>query len=419
MDRRMPKSWWTWRRGASLAAVVLLVVVLSWSFISPDGGRSLRVSATRLSLATITRGEFQEFIPATGIVVPRTSHYLDAAEGGRVEQVYREAGSLVEAGDEILRLGNTKLLLDIMYREAELYQQSNNLRNTKILMEQNRLQVSRELLETDHELAQQRRATGSLETLMKDSLVPRREYEEARDRLAYLTSRRELVLAAQEQDNLFRNAQIERLDASLRRMQSNLEIVKRDQENLILRAPIPGQLTALDAEVGQSKARGERLGQIDVLDGYKLRAAVDEYYIARINSGLPGAFTLSADRYGLQVEKVYPQVVDGRFEIDLRFSEREPSGIRRGQTIRFRLELGDSSDAVLLPEGPYRHTTGGRWVYVLDEHGKTARRTEIDVGRQNPLFLEVLDGLSPGDRVITSGYERFGDASRLILGESS
>jgi HlyD family secretion protein len=335
---------------------------------------------------------------------------VDAAEGGRVEEVFREAGSLVEEGDEVLRLGNTNLLLDIMYREAELYQQSNNLRNTKILMEQNRVQVQRELLELDYEIAQQQRITAGHEALER-SFVSRQEYEEARDRLSYFRQRRDLVLAAREQDDRFRRAQIEQLEDSLQRMQSNLEILKRNQGNLVVRAPISGQLTALDAEVGQSKARGDRLGQIDVLDGFRLRAAIDEFHVARVQRGLHGSFTL--------VEKVYPQVVKGQFEVDLQFTGEEPAVIRRGQTIRFRLELGDPSEAVLLPNSAFYQSTGGRWAYVLDDSGDTAHRREIALGRQNTRFLEVLDGLLPGERVIISGYEPFGDADRLILGGGS
>jgi HlyD family secretion protein len=418
MDRKIRRRRWTSWRIVSLAVALPLVVFLVWSALVMRGGRPLRVRAERLTIATVTRGEFQEFLPVSSTVVPRTTHYLDAAEGGRVEEVFREAGSLVEEGDEILRLGNSNLLLDIMYREAELYQQSNNLRNTKILMEQNRVQVQRELLELDYEIAQQQRITAGHEALER-SFVSRQEYEEARDRLSYFRQRRDLVLAAREQDDRFRRAQIEQLEDSLQRMQSNLEILKRNQGNLVVRAPISGQLTALDAEVGQSKARGDRLGQIDVLDGFRLRAAIDEFHVARVQRGLHGSFTLAGESYEVQVEKVYPQVVDGRFEVDLRFTGAEPAVVRRGQTIRLRLELGDPSEAVLLPNSAFYQSTGGRWAYVLDDSGDTAHRREIALGRKNTRFLEVLDGLLPGERVIISGYEPFGDADRLILGGGS
>jgi HlyD family secretion protein len=323
----------------------------------------------------------------------------------------------VEAGDEILRLGNTNLLLDIMYREAELYQQSNNLRNSKILMEQNRLQMDREILEVDHEITRQKRITESYEHLNQESLISRQEYEESRDRLAYLTEKRELVLAAQSEDQKFRESQIEQLDASLDRIKSNLAVIKENLESLTVRAPISGRLTALNAEVGESKARGERLGQIDVLDSFGLRAEIDEYYIARISAGLRGSFPLADETYAVQVEKVYPQVVSGHFEVDLHFVGDEPADLRRGQSVRMRLELGDPYEAVLLPNGPFHQTTGGRWVFVVAASGGEARRREITLGRQNAQFLEVLEGLEPGEKVITSPYEFFGDAERLILSD--
>lgn len=417
MDRRIRKRWWNWRRAAWLVVSMATLLLIAWSVHVYRGERTLRIPAERIRISTVVRGEFQEYVPITATVLPLTTHYLDASEGGRVEEIYREAGSVVERGDEILRLANTNLVLDIMYREAELFQQSNNLRNTKILMEQNRLQMRRELLEIDHEISAQTRITEGYEELKRDDLVARQVYEEARDRLVYLTGRRELVLAAQEQDELFRASQVEQLEASLRRIQANLDIVKRNMENLVVRAPISGRLTALSAEVGQSKARGERLGQIDVIDGFGLRADVDEYYIARVDRELRGSFTLAEQAYAVRVEKVYPQVVQGRFKIDLRFEGKEPTGLRRGQTVRMRLELGYPYEAVLLPNGPFHRTTGGRWAFVVSPSGDEAVRREIDLGRQNSRFLEVLAGLEPGERVITSPYEFLGDAERLVLSD--
>jgi HlyD family secretion protein len=405
------------RRVVGIAVGLAVIALVAWSVHLFRGERTLRVPVERIRISTVARGEFQEYVPITATVVPLTTHYLDASEGGRVEEIYREAGSVVERGDEILRLANTNLLLDIMYREAELFQQSNNLRNTKILMEQNRLQMRRELLEIDHEIAAQRRITVGYEELRKDDLISRQAFEDARDRLAYLAERRKLVLAAQEQDELFRASQVEQLEASLRRMQTNLDVVKQNLDSLVVRAPIAGQLTALDAEVGQAKARGERLGQIDVLDRFGLQAAVDEYYIARIDPDLHGTFTLGERTWGVRVEKVYPQVVQGRFRIDLRFEGNEPEALRRGQTVRMRLELGDPCQAVLLPNGPFHRTTGGRWAFVVDPSGDEAVRRDIDLGRQNARYLEVLGGLEPGEQVVVSPYDFFGDAERLVLSD--
>jgi HlyD family secretion protein len=417
MDRKIPRRRWTLRTIAWAAAGLALVAVVAWSAHLFRGKQTLRVPTERIQVSTVTRGEFQEYIPVTANVVPLTTHFLSATEGGRVEEVIREAGSFVEAGDEILRLGNTNLLLDIMYREAELFQQSNNLRNTKLLMEQNRLQMQSELLEIDHEITRQERITASYEQLNRDALISRQAYEEARDRLAYLAGKRELVLAARNQDELFRTSQVEQLEASLERMRSNLAVVKENLESLIVRAPISGRLTALNAEVGQSKARGERLGQIDVLDTFGLSAEIDEYYIARIDPGLRGTFTLTDETWVVRVDKVYPQVVNGRFEVDLQFAGDEPTDLRRGQSVRLRLELGDAYEALLLPNGPFYQTSGGRWVFVVSPSGGEARRRKISLGRQNARFLEVLDGLEPGEQVITSPYEFFGDAERLVLSD--
>jgi HlyD family secretion protein len=415
MDRRIEKKRWTPGRIAILAVAAAVVATVVIGVVTGTRGTRLRVSGERLRIDAVERGVFQEYIPVIGAVVPVTTHYLDASEGGRVEAVYQEAGGFVVKGDPILKLANTNLLLDVMYREAELVQQSNNLRNTRITMEQNRLQMRRELLDISHEITKQKRVTDNLTELRKSDLVARQEYEEACDELEYLSEKRSLLLATQRQDSLYREVQIKQLEESLRRMEENLEIIKLNMEELVIRAPISGQLTALNAEVGESKAKGERLGQVDVLDRYKVRAAIDEYYIARIRAGQRGTFEFASSDYDLTIDKVYPQVVSGRFEIDLLFSGAEPEDIRRGQTFHIRLELGESSKATLLAAGGYLQASGGRWVYVLDESGGSAQKRDVVLGRRNPKFCEVLSGLEPGERVITSSYDIFNEADRLVL----
>jgi HlyD family secretion protein len=415
MDREIKRRKWGLKRISALVASAALVCAVVWSLVVEGNGSSLRVPVEHILISTVERGEFQEFVPLTATVVPIRTHYLDATEGGRVEAVYREAGSYVDAGDEILKLANTGLLLDVMYREAELFEQSNNLRNTKITMDQTRLRMRRELLENSRQIERQTRTRDNLVELVEGDLVSRQDYEEAVEELNYLIEKRELLLATQEQETIFREAQVSQLEESLDRMQSNLQIVKQNMENLVIRAPVSGHLTALNADVGQSKGRGERLGQIDVLDGFKLRAAIDEYYITRVEPGLRGTLTFAETTYPLEVLKVYPQVVQGRFEVDLGFDGEEPGGIRRGQTFRLRLELGDPSEAILLPNAGFYQFTGGRWVYLLDESGNEAGKREIVLGRRNANHCEVLSGLEPGDRVVTSSYEFFGDADRLVL----
>ncbi len=406
-----------WTRGrivyTSGAAFAAILVIYSLFFVGR--GSRLNVQAERLRVARVIRGEFQEYVPFTGTVVPVSTHYLDAVEGGRVDTVYLEAGTFVERGDEILELVNTSLLMDVMYREAEIFQQSNNLRNTRLTMERQNLEMQRQLLELEHGIRMQRRIVESNVSLAEKNLISSREFEESKDELLYLERKLELTRETQRQDSTFRAAQIKQLEASLERMEANLELVKQNMEDLVIRAPVTGHLTSLNAEIGESKKKGERLGQIDILDGFKVRVPIDEYYISRITTGLGGTFDFSGDTYRLRIAKIYPEVVEGRFEVDMDFEGTEPAGIRRGQTLRIKLELGDLSEAVMLETGAFFVSTGGRWVYVLDETGDSARRRDVHLGRRNIEYFEVLDGLEPGERVIVSAYESFGKADRLVL----
>jgi HlyD family secretion protein len=417
LDRKIEKKMWTPRRIAYISFSGLIAFLVVYSIVFVNRSSKLNVKAERISITSVERGSFQEFIPVTGTVIPIKTHFLDAVEGGRVDTVYLEAGTYVNKGDRILKLANTNLLLDIMYREAELFQQSNNLRNTKLAMDRNGLEMRRQLLELGREIKRQRRINESNDVLAEKNLISEREYEEAKDELEYLIDKLELTMETHRQDSLFRENQIKQLEASLARMEANLAIVKHNLDNLVIKAPVSGHLTSLNAEIGESKARGERLGQIDILDGFKVRVSIDEHYIARIGSGQTGTFTLSGKSYSLTILKVYPEVVGGRFEVDMGFDGAEPEGIRRGQTLRIRLELGDLSEAVLLATGGFYQKTGGRWIYVVDESGRVATKRQIHLGRENPLFYEVLDGLEPGERVITSSYDNFGDVDQLVLKE--
>jgi HlyD family secretion protein len=415
MDRKIEKKKWPPKKIAWIASVVIFVLLVVYFLGFKLSKSTLNVRTERITISTVERGPFQEFIPVMGNVLPIYQHYLDAAEGGRVEEIYLEAGTFVEKGDRILKLANTNLLLDIMWREAELFQQSNNLRNTRLSMEQYRLQLSQQLAEIENQLQQQRRTYERYQELVKDDLISRHEYELAKDQYEFLIKKKELTLESQKNDLEFRQSQIDALEASLRRMQDNLAIVKQKQENLTIRAPVSGHLTALDAELGEAKSQGQRLGQIDVLEGFKVRAAIDEHYIARVEKGRTGEFDFAGKSYQLIVKTIYPEVREGRFEVDLEFVGQEPQDITRGQTLHIRLELGDISEAILLARGGFYQTTGGNWAYVVDESGAVATKRRIRLGRQNPQVYEVLEGLEPGERVITSSYENFGNMERLVL----
>ena len=415
MDRKIEKKKWPPKKIIGISIIALFVFVVIYSFIFGDSSSKLNVNTEKITIATVTRGDFQEFIPVTGTVIPFKTIYLDATEGGRVETIFLEAGSYVNAGDKILKLANTNLLLDIMYREAQLFEQSNNLRNTRLLMEQNSLTLRRDLIELNYQIQHQKRIYDRNKELVKKNLIAQHEYEQAKDEYEYLLKRKDITIETQRQDSIFRQIQIKQLEASLKRMHANLSIVKQKQENLVLKAPVTGHLTSLNAERGESKSPGERLGQIDILEGFKVRAAIDEHYIVRIEIGRYGTFDFANKTYQLIVKKIYPEVREGRFEVDLEFEDETPDGIRRGQTLHIRLELGDLSEAVLLPRGGFYQKTGGQWVYILDKSETYATKRSIKLGRQNPQVFEVLEGLKPGERVITSSYDSFGDIDKLIL----
>jgi HlyD family secretion protein len=415
MDRKLQRKRWPAGRIAWFVVSMVVVGVGAYALLFQTHESSLRVSGERIIVSTVSQGPFQEFIPVTGTVIPINKLFLDAVEGGRVEEIYAEAGAMVDTGDRLLKLTNTNLLLDIMWREAEMFQQSNNLRNTRLLMEQYRLQLRTEIADIENDLQQQKRTYERYSELAKDNLIPAHDLELARDEYEYLLERRELALESQRIDLEFRQAQVDALEVSLKRMEDNLAIVKEKQENLTIRAPVSGHLTALNAEIGQSKTPGERLGQIDVLDGFKIRALVDEYYLARVEMGRRGEFDDSDEPVEVQVQKIYPEVRDGRFEVELEFAADYPEGMTRGQTLHLRLELGEISEAILLPRGGFYQATGGAWAYVVDASGSFARKKAIKIGRQNPEVFEVLGGLQPGERVITSSYEGFGNMDRLNL----
>ena len=417
MDRIIQKKKWTPKRIVIIAFSVGSVLLILGNIFFGDHSARLNVKTERLTISTVSRGTFLEFIPVTGTVIPIKTVYLDAMEHGRVESVFLEAGTDVKAGDKILKLENTDLLLNILYREADLAEQSNNLRSTRLLMEQNRLSLQSQLTELNYQIKKQKRMYERAKIMIAKELISRQEYEETQDEYEYFLKKRELTLETHEKDSLFRQIQIHNLERSLERMQGSLELVKKNMEHLTVRAPISGQLTSLIPEVGESIARGERIGQIDQLDGFKVRVAIDEHYIARIHPGQAGQFDFNGQTYQLEIQKVFPEVLEGRFEVDMEFIGNEPEGIRRGQTCHIRLELGDLSEAVLLPRGGFYQKTGGQWIYVLHSSGQVAEKKSIRLGRQNPQVFEVLEGLKPGDKVVTSSYDHYGNADKLVLKE--
>ena len=414
MDRRIEKKRFTPRRIAigGLAAAVIAFGAYALLSVNPS---SLNVDAEKLTLAPVTHGPFLEYIVEQGAVMPLTTIYLDAVEGGRVEEVYVEQGTHVEEGTPILRLSNANLQLSVMQREAELFREVNRLRETRVTMGQRRLSMRAGLVETEYQLRQAEREYARQDEMFKADLTSRQDYDEAKDNLEYLTARRDVTVETLRQDSLFQTIQIRQLEESIDRLRLNLELIKQNEENLTIRAPITGLLSSLIAEVGESKPGGDRLGQIDVEDEFKVRAAIDEHYIARIRSGQAGSFDFAGGTYDLVISRVYPEVIEGQFEADMVFPEGMPEGLRRGQTLQVRIALGELADAMQVPRGGFYQKTGGRWIYVLDEAGEYAVRRQIRLGRQNSQYFEVLEGLEEGETVITSMYDNFGDMERLVL----
>jgi HlyD family secretion protein len=415
MDRKIEKKFWTPRRIIYISGGSLLLFLVMYSFVMTDRGSRLNVEADKITISTVGKAPFREYTPVNGTILPIETFFLDAIEGGRVEKRYIDAGSFVKKGDPIVKLANTNLQLDVMYREALTYQNINDAQNRRLTIEQNTIAVKTQLADAEYqanrtELAYRRDSSLAIKKLISDHDFLQSKYE-------YESWFRRRILARENfrQDSLMRINQLSQLDGSVTRLQANLEMTKHNLENLVVRAPVAGQLTSLNAEIGESKSPGQRLGQIDVLNNFKVRAAIDDFYIARINAGQKGDFDLTGTTYSLRITKVYPEVKDGRFEVDMVFEGAAPQGIRRGQTLQVRLELGDLSEALLLPRGGFYQKTGGQWVYVVDKSGSFAVKRNVKLGRQNPQVFEVLEGLVPGEQVITSTYDNFGDNEKLVL----
>ena len=419
MDRKIEKKKWPPRRIAGLTAIVLFAALSTYGFLKDSGIRKLNVQREKLTISTVERGPFQEFTPVRGTVMPIYTVYLDALEGGRVESLFLEEGATVVEGDPILQLGDPDLELYVLNQEAELSRRLEEQRSGELSMEQNLLRSRQELMEIEFQLRIHQRKYdrySSLSDRDRAAMMARQEYEKIKDDVEFTTQKRQLTLERHHQDSLLAVTQYRQLGSAAEQMKRGVEVVRQRLANLTLRAPVTGQLTALAAEIGETKGKGERLGQIDVLDEFKVRAGIDEYYITRISRGQRGEFDQNEVSYELAIRKVYPEVREGRFQVDLEFVGDSPDAIRRGQTVHIRLELGDLEEAVQVARGGFYQTTGGNWAYVLSESGDVAKKRPIKLGRQNPRVYEVLEGLQSGDRVITSSYDNFGDnMDQLVL----
>lgn len=415
MDRKIKKKKWPPRKIALVASAAAFILILLYLFLFQFSASSLNVEADRITVSTVEKGPFLEYIPIQGSVMPISRHSLATSEGGRVDKIFMEAGTMVKKGEPILELVNTDLLLNIMWRDADFVQQSNQLRQVRLNLEQYRQTLRQQMNTIENELAKQKSAFERYEKLYQENLLSEFEYEKYKLDYEYQVRNRDIVAESQKKELEYRDEQLRSLEEQLKRMESNLLASKQKLDALVIRAPISGQLSSLDAEIGQFKAPGAEIGQIDVLDAFSVRAPIDEFYITRVQAGQKGEFDLGQTTYNLKIRRVFPEVREGKFQVDFDFVGAAPPDIRRGQTLHIRLELGDVAEAVLVAKGGFYQTTGGNWIYALDKSGKFAVKRFIRIGRQNPQAYEVLEGLQPGDKVITSSYEGFGDMERLIL----
>ena len=397
--------WWL---GALLAAFIVYL-------IARPNNKTLRVDGDSITVSSAVKGEFNDYIRISGRVQPMTTIQLSPQEGGIVEKILIEEGSPVKAGDAILVLNNDNLDLSILNSEAELAEKENILRNTQIQMEQQKLDVRQNVLEYGMQVDRLKRAYEQQKALYEDKLIAREEYLKAEEDYKLAKQKYDLMTERSRQDSLYRGTQIDRMEESLENMQLNMQMIRKRKSNLIVKAPIDGELGLLDVVLGQSIASGTKIGQINSVGTYKVEAQIDEHYIDRVVAGLEATFERQGETFSTSIRKVYPEVRDGKFKADFKFDGEQPDNIRAGQTYYLNLQLGQPEEAVIIPRGTFYQKTGGKWIYVVNKEGTKAVKREIRIGRQNPQYYEVLEGLEPGERVITSGYDTYGDSDVLVF----
>ena len=391
-----------------------MAVFIMW-LIFRDDSSTLRVNADTLTISEVSAGEFNDYIRVSGQVHPMTTIQLSPRESGIVEEIVIEEGTQVKAGDVIIRLSNDDLDMEILNSEANLAEKENVLRNTMIQMEQEKMQLSLNILELETEVKRKGRTLESQKRLVDDGLIGKEEYLRSEEDYVLFCKKLEVTLARAEQDSIYRTVQIQQMEESLKNMKLNMQRIRNRKENLAVKAPIDGELGLLEVVRGQSIGSGSKIGQINALDSYKIEALIDEHYIDRVSAGLTATFERQNETYDAVIRKVYPEVRSGKFQADFKFSEEQPANIRTGQTYYLNLQLGQPESAVLIPRGTFYQKTGGKWIYVVSPSGDKAVKREIRIGRQNPQYYEVLEGLEPGEKVITSGYDNFGDNEVLIF----
>ena len=415
MDRIIKKKKWTGARIAGIgggAAVVLLIVSVAWN---TSGKSKLNVDAERMTIAEAKTATFREFIPVTGIVQPVTTIYLDLQEGGRVEEIFAEDGAVLSQGQPILRLRNTDLEMTLASQETNVYNVLMQMQIAQNNARQNTIGKQTQVVDMDNQLKEAKRIYDLNVKLMASKTIAPQDFQESENKYHYMLEKKTLIAEIMKQDSIASAQQMAQQEQSYKGASNALALMRRKVADLTVCAPVDGQLTSLDAEIGQSKNKGERIGQVDVLSGYKVRVDVDEHYISRIYSGLEGQYKQGDSTYTLTIRKVYTQVTAGRFAVDMVFAGSAPQSIRRGQSLQIRIALSDETEALIIPRGGFYQQTGGNRIFKLTKDGSRAYYTDIRIGRQNPDYYEVLDGLQAGDKVVVNSYENYGDTQELII----
>ncbi|MEN8120987.1 MAG: HlyD family efflux transporter periplasmic adaptor subunit [Bacteroidota bacterium] len=413
MDVPIEKKKGLKRKHIYYAIGTFLLLTLMYKAFFAENIPTYSVDKDKLSIATVRKSVFHDYITVSGNVEPIATIYLDAMEGGRVEERIVEEGAMLKKGDVILRLSNPDLSLSILNSEAQLAEKSNFLRNTMVVLEQEKLQIQRELLKLEFEIKRKKRTYEQNSALIKDNLISNEEFIISKEDYDFAKSSYDLYLRRQKQDSIYRTIQVTQMEDNLRNMDLNLKLVRERKENLNVTSPIDGQLTVLDAEIGQSIPKNGRIGQIDILSSFKVVAQIDEHYIDKVKKGLTATIERQGKEYKLKIRKVFPDVRSGRFTVEMIFVDKTPVNMRTGQTYHSHLQLGNPIEALLLERGSFFQKTGGQWIFVLSADGKSASKRFIKIGRQNPKYYELLEGLKPGEKVIISGYDSFGDNERL------
>jgi len=415
MDRPIEKKKWTKKRILLLAGGFLFATLLVFIIFSTSGSSKLNVDSERMTIAETRIAAFREFIPVTGIVQPISTIFLDLQESGRVEEIFVEDGAVLVEGQPILRLGNTDMELTIVNQETQVYNMLMQMQIAEISARQNTVSKQTQMVDLNNQLREAKRIFDMQVKLYESKAIAEQEFQQVKNNYEYMLEKRALMLEILKQDSIATAQQANQNRESYERSKSALDLMRRKFADLIVRAPIGGQITSLNAEIGEIKNKSQRIGQIDVLNGFKVQVDVDEHYISRIYPGLEGQFRRGDSTYTLKIQKVYTQVTSGRFAVDMLFEGTVPDNIRRGQSLQIRIAISDETETLIIPRGGFYQQTGGNWIFKVSNDGSRAYRTPIRIGRQNPDFYEVLEGLEPGDRVVSNSYESYGNIQELVI----